>query len=129
MTARLRSILQTTWPRQLASSSLAIAIVLGIAIGGCAQLRRYSAETTPITTVNQAAPTGEVYIRGKVVNQFSILGQGAYQVEDDSGSIWVTSDSGLPPLESTVLVKGTPRTGVTIGPRSFGVTLAEIERL
>ncbi|WP_051039838.1 hypothetical protein [Synechococcus sp. PCC 7336] len=109
----------------------AIALLLClVTLSSCGQIARLTATTTPIATaIESAGDTQEIYIRGRVVSQFAFLGQGAYQVEDDSGSIWVTTDSGLPAIDSNVVVKGTTRTGVRIGTRNFGVTLTEIERL
>ena len=125
----LRSVLPLSLnrPRNVLAA-LTVTLALGISLSSCTQLRRASAKTTEIAELTQTVPNAEVYIRGTVTNQFSALGRGAYQVEDSSGSIWVTSERGLPPVNSTIVVKGLPRHGITIGPRAFGTTLAEIER-
>ena len=101
-----------------------------ISLAGCGHIARLAAPTIPIEmAIETADGMKEVYIRGRVINQFALLGQGAYEVEDDSGRLWVTTRSGLPEMNADIVVKGIATTGVRIGTRSFGVTLSELERL
>lgn len=48
----------------------------------------------------------DVEVAGDVVGSYSIIGHGAYQVEDDTGALWVVSDKGVPRKGSRVAVKG-----------------------
>ena len=48
----------------------------------------------------------EVTVSGTVVSSVSLLGRGAYRVEDDSGALWVVSTAGVPRQGSRVSVKG-----------------------
>jgi hypothetical protein len=56
---------------------------------------------TPIAAVGQSRRT-TVYLAGAVERQLPLVGQGLYQLVDDSGAIWVIS-SGTPPPVGTVL--------------------------
>lgn len=57
----------------------------------------------------------EVGIRGQVVESFSILGRGAYQVDDGTGRLWIVSERGVPRKGSRVAVKGRIRDGFDLG--------------
>ncbi|MGF1574491.1 MAG: hypothetical protein ACFCU9_00895 [Cyanophyceae cyanobacterium] len=99
-------------------------------LGGCGQLARFGLGNTPIQSVvsNPSAHT-TVTVRGQVVNTLGILGQGFYELQDETGSLWViTGGQGMPVVNSTVTVRGTAAEGITISGRNFGVTLTEQER-
>jgi hypothetical protein len=72
-------------------------------------------------TINQikAEPTRyanrDVGIKGQVVESFSVLGRGAYQVDDGTGRLWVVSDKGVPRKGARVAVKGKIRDGFDLG--------------
>ncbi|MDX2271615.1 MAG: hypothetical protein NW237_06645 [Cyanobacteriota bacterium] len=109
---------------------LLLCVVLGIGSVGCAPLARLGLGVTEISTVvNNPANYPQVTIRGKVVNQIGIFGQGAYELQDDSGSIWVITTTGIPAIDSTVTVQGKASEGLAIAGRNVGVTLAETKRL
>ena len=40
--------------------------------------------------------TQEVGVVGKVVRSYSVLGHGAYEVDDGTGTLWVISTNGVP---------------------------------
>ncbi len=114
------------------ASSLLLGISLGLGLlvlPSCKPLARFGIGVTEIQKV-EAAPADyqEVMIRGEVINQFSVLGRGAYEVQDDSGSLWILTQLGSPAMGDTVTVKGQAQDGITIGDQTFGVTLREIER-
>ncbi len=111
------------------SGSLVILLCLSLALTGCGQLARLGIGTTPIATVEQnPSRYTNVYVRGRVVNQVGVFGQGVYELQDNSGSIWVITDKGIPAMNSTVTVRGKAQEGITVGGRSFGVSLVEAER-
>jgi hypothetical protein len=60
----------------------------------------------------------EVKLSGSVVDSYSALGRGAYQLEDKTGRLWIVSDKGVPRKGARVSVKGTVREGFSLG--SFG---------
>ncbi len=114
------------------SGSLVLLLCLSLVLAGttgCGQLARLGIGTTPIATVaSNPAQHADVLIRGQVVNQVGVFGQGVYEIQDNSGSIWVITDKGIPAMNSTVTVRGKAQEGITVGGRSFGVSLVEAER-
>jgi hypothetical protein len=97
---------------------------------GCDQAARIGIGTTPINQVlrEPAKYQQTVIVRGQVVNQLGILGQGGYELKDDSGSIWVFTRSGIPTINSTVTIKGRVIEGVSIAGQNFAVTITEEQR-
>jgi hypothetical protein len=57
----------------------------------------------------------QVAVVGNVTRSFSLLGRGAYEVDDGTGKLWVLSEKGVPLQGSRVLVKGTIRDGFNLG--------------
>ena len=57
----------------------------------------------------------EVGVVGKVVRSVSVLGKGAYEVDDGTGKLWVVSDKGVPREGARVGVKGKIRDGFNLG--------------
>lgn len=77
----------------------------------------------------------EVGIRGEVVESYSVLGRGAYRVDDGTGKLWVVSASskeGVPRKGSHVAVRGKIKDGFDLGsvvklPAQVGSGLIMIE--
>jgi hypothetical protein len=57
----------------------------------------------------------EVKLSGSVVNSYSFVGRGAYQLNDSTGQLWIVSDTGVPRQGARVTVKGTVREGFNLG--------------
>jgi hypothetical protein len=57
----------------------------------------------------------EVKLSGSVVDSYSFVGNGAYQIEDKTGKLWVVSNRGVPRKGAQVSVKGTVREGFSLG--------------
>ncbi len=71
----------------------------------------------------------EVGIRGTVVSSFGLLGNGAYEVDDGTGTIWVLSEGyGVPGKGARVGVAGTMIQGASFGGRSLGNAIRETRR-
>ena len=70
----------------------------------------------------------EAAIAGKVTDSYGALGQGAYEVDDGTGRIWVVTKSGVPSRGSRIGVKGRVYTGFNWGGRGFGTVLEETDR-
>ena len=71
----------------------------------------------------------EVAIAGNVVNSFGLLGQGAYEVNDGTGSIWVLSNGyGVPNRGARVGVVGRYTSGLSLGGRSFASAIQQTHR-
>jgi len=66
-----------------------------------------------------------VTVTGKVVNSVGVLGTGGYQVEDNTGRIYVLSRSGVPSRGSVVKVTGTVSPGVQVLGNRMGVAIKE----
>jgi hypothetical protein len=57
----------------------------------------------------------EVRLSGSVVSSYSVLGNGAYQLDDRTGRLWVVSSAGAPREGARVTVTGTVREGFNFG--------------
>lgn len=74
----------------------------------------------------------DVGVLGTVVQSYSVLGRGAYQIEDGTGKLWVISDKGVPRKGARVGVKGKIKDGFDLGgliklPAGIGTGLVMIE--
>ena len=70
----------------------------------------------------------DVSVRGVVTNSFGALGIGAYELDDETGRIWVLTERGVPQKGSRVRAVGKYINGVTWGGRNFGSALRESNR-
>ncbi len=70
----------------------------------------------------------EVGIAGKVTESYGALGQGAYELDDETGKIWVVTDRGVPSKGARVGVKGRIYNGFTFAGRNFGTVIKETDR-
>jgi hypothetical protein len=70
----------------------------------------------------------EVGIAGTVTDSYGLLGAGAYEIDDGSGTLWVVTKRGVPSRGSKVGAKGRVRTGFSFGGRNFGTILEESDR-
>ncbi|WP_017306300.1 hypothetical protein [Spirulina subsalsa] len=101
-------------------------LVLGSAIA-CNPL---SGDFTPLTEVPNQSPGTSVTVRGNVEQKAPFLTGGAYQLQDESGSIWVFTEQALPesgrPLSVTgkVIYEPLELDGLDLGE----VYLQELER-
>lgn len=68
-----------------------------------------------------------VLVKGKVVETLSIpfIQKGMYQVDDNTGKIWIMSSQRLPARGDRVIVEGKVKTGFTIWSRAFGIIIVE----
>ena len=70
----------------------------------------------------------EVAITGTVRDSYGVLGNGAYELDDGTGSLWIVTRNGLPSRGSHVGAKGYVHNGFNFGGRSFGTVLEETDR-
>jgi hypothetical protein len=70
----------------------------------------------------------EVGVAGKVVRSYSVLGHGAYEVDDGTGTLWVISQTGVPREGAHVGVKGTIRDVFSLGELGPTLKLPDIVR-
>lgn len=70
----------------------------------------------------------EVAIAGTVSDSYGVLGNGAYELDDGTGKIWVVTRRGVPSRGSRVGAKGYVHTGANFGGRGYGTVLEETDR-
>jgi hypothetical protein len=70
----------------------------------------------------------EVAIVGTVRDSYGALGQGAYELDDGTGRLWVVTKRGVPSRGARVGVKGHVYTGFNFGGRNYGTVLEETDR-
>lgn len=108
---------------------LALTLVAAFALisAGCAStnIARLMAEPNRYHNRN-------VSLKGDVVESMSLLGHGAYKLDDGTGSIWVVSKSGVPRRGARVEAKGKVRDVVDVStlfklPEQIGSGLVMVE--
>jgi hypothetical protein len=108
--------------------SLAGAVVLAGLTVGCAG-----------TTINhilaepQRYANRDVTLRGDVTRSASLLGHGAYELDDGTGRIWVVSKHGVPRRGAQIKARGRVKDVVDLGevvplPREVGSGLVLLEK-
>ena len=70
----------------------------------------------------------EVAIVGTVRDSYGAVGQGAYEIDDGTGRLWVVTKRGVPSRGARVGVKGHVYTGFNFGGRNYGTVLEETDR-
>ncbi|MEP7272838.1 MAG: hypothetical protein ABI882_15155 [Acidobacteriota bacterium] len=105
---------------------LAVALVIGSAIA----LTACPSETT-IGRLNGEPSryrNKEVSVRGVVTNSFGALGMGAYELDDETGRIWVLTETGVPTKGSRVRAVGQYINGMTWAGKNYGSAVRERNR-
>lgn len=87
-----------------------VLVLIALAVTGCEEKKIREIMADPARYSNR-----EVGVVGQVVNSYSILGHGAYEVDDGTGRLWVISEKGVPRKGSRVAVKGTIRDAFNLG--------------
>src|ERR1700722_10763391 len=108
-------------------------IVLALAI--CATLFLAGCDTIPISQVNSDPARymdKDITVAGQVINSFGVtfgtVGQGAFELDDGTGQLWVWSSGfGVPSQGARVSVTGRVQAGVTLGGRFFVNVLRETQ--
>jgi hypothetical protein len=70
----------------------------------------------------------EVGVAGTVTDSYGVLGNGAYEIDDGTGKLWVITKRGVPSRGSRVGAKGRVYTGFSYGGRTFGTVIEESDR-
>ena len=72
----------------------------------------------------------EVTIAGRVSNSYGALGTGVYELQDETGRMWVFSERyGVPGRDARIAVTGRIQQGFTFGGKNFAVVLRETKRM
>jgi hypothetical protein len=66
-----------------------------------------------------------VRVEGTVTNSVGVLSTGGYQIEDNTGRIFVISNQGVPARGSKVVVEGSVFTGAMVLGQPVGVAIKE----
>jgi len=106
----------------------AVALVYALAMTGCEQKSINEIRANPSKYANK-----DVSVVAKVTRSFSLLGRGAYEIDDGTGKLWVVSDKGVPREGARVVVRGTIRDGFNLGslitlPEAFSSGMVMIEK-
>ncbi len=109
-------------PKKMRKASLLISpLLLALFLVACG--------TTKIADVNHDPGRfagKEITISGRVATSVGIFKQGAFEVDDGTGKIWVLSGKfGVPAQDSSVKVTGTVESGATIAGQPLGTILRE----
>jgi hypothetical protein len=100
---------------------LLIPVLSGLLLTACGYTRIGRIAAEPYRYANRS-----VTVNGTVTNSLGALVAGFYQVQDDTGKIYVISNGGnVPPKGSRVSVSGHVTSGLTVGGRSFGTAIRE----
>jgi DNA/RNA endonuclease YhcR with UshA esterase domain len=90
--------------------SVAAGAVLALALVACRRTTINQVLAEPARYANQ-----EVTVGGQVVKSASVLGRGAYQIDDGTGTLWVVTKRGAPRQGARVAVTGRVRDVVNLG--------------
>ena len=68
----------------------------------------------------------EVVVTGTVTEGFGLLGEGAFQLDDGTGKVWVLSNGfGVPGKGARVGIQGRMQSGLQVGGRSFATAISQ----
>ncbi len=82
-------------------AAVLVAFAVALSMTACEQKTINQIKADPARYANK-----EVGITGEVVRSYSVLGRGAYEVDDGTGTLWVISDKGVPRKGARIAVKG-----------------------
>jgi hypothetical protein len=87
--------------------------------------------TTKISAINNDPAkymAKDVTVAGQVINSFAVSNQGAFEVDDGTGRLWVWSSGfGVPSQGARVVVTGRVQSGIAVGGRFFANVLRETQ--
>jgi hypothetical protein len=100
-----------------------IALAFLVVVAGC--------NTTKISDINNDPARyldKDVTVAGQVVTSFGAVNQGAFELDDGTGHLWVWSSGfGVPSQGARVVVTGRVQSGVAVGGRFFVNVLRETQ--
>ena len=96
--------------RSVRAAALSVAAAFGLLATGCSHMTVNRLLAEPNRYANR-----DVTLHGDVIKSASVLGHGAYQLDDGTGTIWIVSNKGVPRQGARVKVKGRVRDVVDLG--------------
>jgi hypothetical protein len=94
---------------------LRYAVLLGLALAATTSAACASKTINQVLADPSRYRNKEVKLSGSVVESYSLVGNGAYQLDDNTGKLWIVSRSGVPRRGARVSVTGTVREGFDAG--------------
>ena len=70
----------------------------------------------------------KVTIEGRVTDSYGVYGEGAYQIDDGTGRIWIIAERAVPARDSYVEAKGHVVTGFVFHGRNMAAAVQETGR-
>src|SRR3954447_21398991 len=101
---------------------LTIVVLAAILLAACAPVTIGRINADPSRFRNRT-----VRVTGTVTNSVGVMGKGGYQIDDNTGKIYVISGSGVPSRGSRVTVTGRVTPGAEVLGTAVGVTIREQE--
>jgi hypothetical protein len=99
---------------------LTLVALSALLLAGCAPMTIGRINADPSRFRNQT-----VRVTGTVTNSVGLLGKGGYQLEDNTGKIYVISGKGIPSRGSRVSVTGRVQPGAEVLGVAVGVSIME----
>ncbi|MFY7802593.1 MAG: hypothetical protein ACOVQ7_04120 [Limnoraphis robusta] len=103
-------MITTTQPKFVQVSPTVMLLCLTPLLFGCNQLAtstaKLSLNVTPIEKLEKRKAEAKVYIKGTVESHAPFVGAAAYQLQDNTGEVWVFTTERLPELGQEILVRG-----------------------
>jgi len=107
--------------QNLRQRTLGAVLALLLCLSGCERTQIADINRDPGHYMNK-----DVTVAGQVSNSFGALNQGAFELDDGTGKLWVLSQGfGVPATGAKVAVTGRIQSGVTVMGRSFANILRE----
>ena len=88
-------------------ATLFLTLLAALLLAACGSVKIGRINADPTRYQNKT-----VRVTGTVTQSMGVLGTGGYQIQDDSGKIYVISSTGVPSKGSKVDVKGRVQSGV-----------------
>ena len=102
---------------------LLMVVVAGLILTACEGITKISeVKADPSKYRDQ-----KVRVMGTVTNSVGVMSTGGYEIEDDTGKIFVISDQGIPARGAEVIVEGTVFTGAMVLGQAVGVSIRETQ--
>ena len=100
-----------------------MALAVLVVMAGCNTTRISDINNDPARYLDK-----DVTVAGQVVTSFGAMNQGAFELDDGTGHLWVWSSGfGVPSQGARVVVTGRVQSGVAVGGRFFVNMLRETQ--
>ncbi|MEM8777996.1 MAG: DNA-binding protein [Cyanobacteria bacterium P01_G01_bin.49] len=90
--------------------------VLAGGLIGCTPFSYLGLAQTPVTPIEEITPQPKtetdpqeeafIYLEGKVVDRAPFMESGSYQLQDETGTVWVLTNGELPETGEQIIIKG-----------------------